>query len=254
MPLPIFDLVNDQSQNVKLIKTLYSNGLKSFSCRSALYYYGLKEKESIEETRINLARIAKFVPDARLVVAVHFNPSSEWRLANPEEVYISSGGEYASLPHIFKGHVKFTGCEDKTWMKSAQVSIFSEKENRAMSAALHNLLGELRKEKFYAHIDGVFMGKYVHGEWAVPHWYPDVSLAGKMVFSRFLREKYGSEDRLRKAWGQPSATFDACELPVRQSMSSRPTPMEASWPASSPGAPAQSLTRSIRAILSDFTR
>lgn len=218
LALPVFDLIWDQSDNDNLIKKLHNNGIKTFSGRTNFYFYGSAEEKSIAEIIKKYSHIATLAPEARLMLSITLKPSHEWRIAHPDDVFISSGGEYSKQPHLFEGHAQFTGIDDPEWQRTAEPSVFSKIENSAMASAIGNLLTALKKESYYSRIDGVFIGCYVHGEWAVPHWYPDASNAGKAGFKSFLKERYKTVEKLREVWSQDNASFDDFEMPMRQSM------------------------------------
>jgi hypothetical protein len=58
---------------------------------------------------------------------------------------------------------------------------------------------------------GIYGEWHYYGSWS--QQYPDTGQAMTARFRRFLHQRYGSEARLRSAWNDPQATFDAAAVP-----------------------------------------
>ncbi|MBC7330527.1 beta-galactosidase, partial [bacterium] len=96
------------------------------------------------------------------------------------------------------------------------ISVASPEWKRDTAEALKKLVKHL-EEKYGDHIIGYMPCGQNTGEW----FYYD-SWEGKLncyepafeeAFRQWLKEKYKSEENLRKAWNEPSLTFDSVSLP-----------------------------------------
>jgi hypothetical protein len=218
LPLPIFDLVYDQIEHPEVIQQLSRNGIGTFSARTLLLIGGKQETESIRQIVEKTDVIAQHVPEAMILLSIKPEPSAEWRQKNPGELTVSEDGRYTLAPVAMKGHFRKGEVSDEEIWESAEPSVFSEKEAKDIAKAIKRLFGILQAKPYAKRLVGAFIQKYVYGEWAVPHWYPDNSKAAKTFLEKFLKEKYGNISKLREAWNEPDASFKNPPFPYRESM------------------------------------
>ena len=88
----------------------------------------------------------------------------------------------------------------------------------AYSEIVRNLIRHLKQTPYAERIIGFHPCSGISWEWF--HWgsqsgeLVDYSPAGQEDFRRWLRETYGTEEALRRAWGRPEASFAAAEVPA----------------------------------------
>ncbi len=217
LPLPIFDLVRDQPFNNGLLKRLSQNGVGTFAARTIFYYGGSAEEKSIRQIVRKADSIARNAPEAYLFLSIMLRPSTTWRRENPDELYTSKDGQVCLCENTLEGHFFREKIRKKDLFRAAQPSIFSVRETRDISRALGRLFSALKKRPYFNRLAGAFIGKYVHGEWQGPHWYPDYSSPARTYLKNFLKKKYRTLDKLRLAWSDPNAHFNNPVIPARES-------------------------------------
>ncbi len=147
-------------------------------------------------------------PEALLIPRVSVGTPDWWLEEHPDAIML------------------FKKLENGKWVDSREVvwiggrgmpSVASEEWRRASGEALRKLVSHL-EEKFGDHIIGYHPCGQNTGEW----FYND-SWEGKLncyepafekAFRKWLKEKYGKEEALRRAWGEPDITFDTVTLPT----------------------------------------
>lgn len=147
-------------------------------------------------------------PEALLIPRVSVGTPDWWLQEHPDAIML------------------FKKLENGKWVDTREVavvggrevpSVASEEWVKATTDALKKLVKHL-EEKFGDHIIGYHPCGQNTGEW----FYCD-SWEGKLncyepafekAFRKWLREKYGNESALRKAWGDPKITFDTVTLPT----------------------------------------
>lgn len=96
-------------------------------------------------------------------------------------------------------------------------SVASEVWRRDYGEAVRRLIRHLKDSPFASRIIGYQPCSGVTWEWF--HWgsqsgeLVDYSEAGVADFRRWLRERYGSDEALQRAWGDPKATLAAAPVP-----------------------------------------
>lgn len=200
--MPMFDCVDDQTDHPALISRLAQGGLGTFSARAHLLFGPDGTCEGIEDIIEKMRVIAKAAPEARLVLSVNPRPSAAWQQAHRSELCVSSRGLYPVLGEQgrFVGHLPWEEIESQGHVGAVEPSVFSARESEDGGRAIQALLLKILAEPFGDRIAGVFLHKYVYGEWAVPHWTPDVCEPAKARFRKFLNERYPSDEALQRAW------------------------------------------------------
>lgn len=191
IPMPIFDLTGEESENAEFIKLRVANGTGAFSARSRLIFGGGPEEDSSISVAVRrMDFIAANAPEAMLLLSLTLLPSDGWMMENPDELYENYYGEKGDRP-----------------------SLYSKKENQAFSQSLKHLFDSLETRSYYNRIIGAFLGKYRFGEWAVYDASPDYSVPARSFYKEFLQKKYGNIENMRKAWGDQAGTFENFRFP-----------------------------------------
>lgn len=151
------------------------------------------------------------VPDAYVILRLDVSPSREWVNAHPEEQVLFSDGSHRKTVCTTVSRTPVDG----------MFSLASEAWRQEVEKGLEDYFGELQRHPQFKHVIGTFLCSGGTSEWYYPTVletedgaFADFSEPFRKHFSKFLREKYGTEEKLRLAWGIPDATFDAPVIPT----------------------------------------
>ncbi|MBQ9481239.1 MAG: beta-galactosidase, partial [Clostridia bacterium] len=155
-----------------------------------------------------VAEVVRANPKAKVILRLHLQPPYWWLRDNPEELC-----ELAEYKTTDNGEPYFViGETDKL---TYHESFASKKWISDTSEKLALLCDRLKNSDMAEHIAGIHVGSGIYSEW---HYYgfgghPDYSICMQRRFKEFLKEKYGTVDKLRAAWGNADVTFETAELP-----------------------------------------
>ncbi|MDD5706378.1 MAG: beta-galactosidase [Kiritimatiellae bacterium] len=155
-----------------------------------------------------LRRMLRADPDGRFIINATVDPPKWWIEAHPDEQAAYEAGAIRE------------GCVYDGWYKP---SLASEVWRRDAAAYLDALVRHVRGGPFADRVVGLWASAGDAGEW----WHParvgpkghyaqlmDYSPPMQVAFRRFLRMRYRDEVReLRRAWGEPAATFGNDAIP-----------------------------------------
>ncbi len=155
-----------------------------------------------------VASVTDVNPDAKVLVRLHMNPPYWWLRDHPEEcvVYRTKGGDLSGIDD--GGHDRLIAHDGDNHMR---VSLASELWLDEASEKLSLLCDAFRENPEGEALLGIQVACGLYGEWHKWGSGDDVSEPMKARFRRFLREKYGSNEALAKAWHQPGVTFESAE-------------------------------------------
>lgn len=142
-------------------------------------------------------------PDAKVLMRLHMNPPYWWMRDNPDECVIYRTPE-GDLPGVDNGEQDRLIRNDSS--HHMRVSLASEKWLSEVSEKLGLLCDALNGTPEGEALLAIQPACGVYGEWH--QWGTDVSAPMTAHFRRFLHEKYGSVENLRKAWNSPDVTFE----------------------------------------------
>ncbi len=183
--------------------------------------FGWVGPEKYDFTQTDAAMDEYLKTDPRLVAFPRFSmtPGTWWHNEFPSEVTMRPDGSSAG----FRGE----------WC----VSFASAKYRELVRGALRAFLTHL-EERYGDRIIGYFPGNGIYGEWfswstyweiapGAPHpkvsSVEDYSPPAQAAFRDWLRSKYrGHVEELRRAWGEPTLTFETASVPSEQTRQ-RPT-------------------------------
>lgn len=104
-----------------------------------------------------------------------------------------------------------------TYIKTGDVSLASEKYRQEAGEVLRQLIRHMKEQSYYNRVFGLKIGGGISYEWMVRGTSAtqggDYSQASREGFKKYLKEKYGTVEELRKAWGNNSVTFETAEAP-----------------------------------------
>lgn len=186
--------------------------------------------DAFERFREDAETLLRAVPDAYIILRVGVHPSPEWCENNPDETVTYSDGIKRPIRLNTESYV-----EDFP----AMYSLASEKWRETAGEYLLALYDKLEKLPYFDRIIGFFFAAGGTSEWyyiSPMHFtektrycdtggfarknefeingvYADFSPAFRKSFSEFLKEKYITEEALKKAWNNENATFDNPQIP-----------------------------------------
>lgn len=152
------------------------------------------------------------VPDAYVILRLNVGPSVAWINEHPEEqVQYSDGQQHPVLCTSASRYEEVDGMH----------SMCSKRWQQEADQAIHAFFDMLETTRHYDRVIGVFLCAGGTSEWYYPNplvlpngAYGDFSQPFMNHFKRFLREKYKTEEALKKAWNNPEATFENPPIPT----------------------------------------
>lgn len=151
------------------------------------------------------------IPDAYIIARFGLHPPKEWLDENPDESVMYSNGERP------KSHL---------WTESYETdyegfySLHSSKWREDAGKALEEVVKAIIKLPYSDHIIGFFPTAGNTSEWyTLPMVNKDKKIcldygkAFKREFSAYLKQKYGNDENLKKAWNNKNATIDDPIIP-----------------------------------------
>lgn len=170
------------------------------------------EPSGIEQFKRDAEMLLDAVPDAYVFLRLYLNPPPEWVESHPDELMRYSDG--STKPAILASN-------DKLYTLPGMYSLCSEAWRRDGDKALGEFFDEIDSLPYADRIVGFFLGAAGTNEWYPINpltdyekgVYADFSPAFRKSYGEFLREKYGTEEALRRAWKKPDAAFENPVIP-----------------------------------------
>lgn len=199
----------------------------SFNCGSRLYASVKWDKalwdpktEKFDFTSIenNLLRIHKANPRARVILAIEVSPDRDFIDAHPDEIFVNDKGERGRVHlHGFTGFgnqpfgpdpidffaYSYTGDAYRAYVEKGLVTLATWLKNSPVG----NIVVGFQ-------LFGGMDGQFVQWEYKPVHGHFDYSEGNRKALCRYLREIYGTDSALQKAWGDPSVTLDTAKNPT----------------------------------------
>ncbi len=150
-----------------------------------------------------IANALEAAPDAKVLVRLHLNPPYWWHRDNPAEcvLYRTKDGDTMGFDN---------GEQDRLISHDAdgfiRVSLASEKWLREAGEKLSLLCDALAQAPEGEALLGIQVACGVYGEWH--QWGTDVSAPMQKKFRQLLKDTYGTDENLRKAWHDPDVTIE----------------------------------------------
>ena len=143
-------------------------------------------------------------PDAICTVHLYCHMPDWWLAANPDDV-----SKHYNNAERGKDRDK-QALASKKWLKDAE-------------APIRALIAHIKTQSYADRIWGMSVAENCNGEWfwtvSDAHGNPSLNGYSKgdyATFRSYLKEKYGTNEALAKAWDQPGITFDTCRMPSPQ--------------------------------------
>ncbi len=169
--------------------------------------------DGLTETLADMKLLLENVPDAYIFLRLNVSPSREWVNSHPEEQVKYSDGK--PHPTILTNASRYEPVD-------GMHSMCSELWRKEASEAIREYFDEITKHEEFSRVIGFFLCAGGTSEWYYPlgmqigEAYGDLSEPFRRHYSRFLRERYGTEEKLRAAWKREDATFDKPHIPTSE--------------------------------------
>ena len=157
-------------------------------------------------------KLLKAVPDAYIVPRIGLHPTNEWIKANPDECIRFSDGSSPETPLFTESYVTDL---------PMHYSLLSSKWREDAGEALRETWARLMQLPYADRIIGCFLAAGGTSEWYyLQHTHiPDKGIcldhspAFKREFTKYLTEKYGTDENLQRYWKNPEATLEDPPIP-----------------------------------------
>lgn len=148
-------------------------------------------------------------PDAMLMPRFYISAPQWWLEKHPEEVMV-----------LHDGATKYA-VEEMGLVTGVQYpSLGSTKWREAMAVALRNVIDHIENSDYADRVFGYQLSGLATEEWY--HWgrsssqMNDYSLPMTLAFRDWLRQRYGSVEKLRESWADSTLEFDVVQIPTKQ--------------------------------------
>ena len=170
------------------------------------------EPSGLEAFVKNAEVLLSQVPDAYIIVRIGLHPPVDWMEENPDELITYQDGSHE--PSILSSEVH----KDEI---PGMYSFASDKWKAAAGKALKEFCDAIDRLPFADRVIGYFLAAGGTSEWypvnaicdRAKNKYGDFSPAFLKSYGNFLRKRYGTEEKLRRAWKREDASFDAPIIP-----------------------------------------
>lgn len=154
-----------------------------------------------------VARVLRADPHALILPRVYLGTPAWWLQAHPEEQLVLHDGS--------RGFPR--GTATPVPVETPFASLASQRWRRELGEGVQRLLRHALAAPYARHLAGWMLTGLFTEEWY--HWSAGAPLLGDYHpamtdrFREWLRQRYGTEARLRHAWSDPAATFATAALP-----------------------------------------
>lgn len=180
-------------------------------------YFLICDSDWIGEDRVDMldkqaSALLEAVPDALIMLRIGLHPSHKWVEENMDECIRLSDGSNPETSLATESFIaRYKGA----------YTLYSEKWRTSAGEHLKSTYEKLKGKPYFDRITGIFLAAGSTSEWGQlgqvtdceKNLYPDFSEAMKREFSLYLREKYKTEEELRKVWRDETASFDELRVP-----------------------------------------
>lgn len=196
------------------IKRMYDAGIRIFYFCLMFDEMWKSEADALDiSVAQKLVRgITEVAPDAQIIIRLHVNPPVWWNKKYPSECveYADTKAKNYDKDLRFQRILQNDPCPIKRY------SLASKQWQLTMQDKVAEFSRKFSATPEADRVIGMHLAGGIYGEWH--YWgfmnnYPDVSEPMQVHFKAWLKLKYNSEDKLQKAWGNPSITFDKVCVP-----------------------------------------
>ena len=166
------------------------------------------DKWDFSELDARAHRVLAADPDGLIMPRILLSTPDWWNDANPNELMVLDDGSTAYDKDKSPRHAG-----------RSYASIASEKWRKDMADALRYMIEHIQNSDYANHMFGYMVTGLFTEEWY--HWSSGFEQVGDYsehyvrVFRKWLRQKYGTVEKLRDAWNDPSADFNSAAIPSK---------------------------------------
>jgi len=196
----------------KNIQEFADRGVKLFQVDIFLQHiWQSPDKFNIEPARKQIRGILEICPDAAVFFRFHINTPLWWNEVNPDECVAFADGpaDYKDKPGVHR-------ILDGDIERCVRPNLASEKWRDEVTEKLREFLKQFGRTPEGNALVGIQIACGVYGEW---HYWgflqhePDASPAMTAYFRKWLKDKYGSDKSLQKAWNDENVTLKTATVP-----------------------------------------
>ncbi|GEM_PF-301698 len=176
------------------------------------------EPNGIEAFATSVETLLHEIPDAYIILRLHVDPPIDWIESHPEELIKYNDGSHRPVV------LSAGGNNGDAVQATGMYSLCGEAFRSAAEKALVEYLDAFESMPFKDHIIGFSLCCAGTQEWYYPesnlitdmeqNIYGDFSEPFRAYFCEFLKKRYdGNVEKLRKAWNDPTATFENPKIP-----------------------------------------
>lgn len=194
------------------LRQFYADGVRLFQVDLFLEHCWMPDGSlDLGLARRQVRGVLDACPDAAVMIRLHVNAPRWWQTQHPEEWAAYDGVEPSpdvngSLQRLLEADPRNgqrVSLASERWAREAgyQVARFCKKFSRTREG----------RAVFAIQVAGGIYGEW--HQWGFLKWEADVSQAMTRHFGNWLRERYGNDSALQKAWNLPQASFDSIRVP-----------------------------------------
>lgn len=169
------------------------------------------ERSGFAQFRQDAEALLRAVPDACIMIRILLHPPVEWLAEHPDSIMRYQDGSHQ--PAILASEIS-------RQLLPGMYTLGSDEWRSAAGIALEQFCQQVDVLPYADRIIGYFLCAGGTSEWYPVNpledgaRYGDFSPAFQREFSRILKERYGTESALRRAWKDPAARFDRPVIPT----------------------------------------
>jgi len=163
------------------------------------------------KARKQIAGVQEVCPGASIIFRFHVRAPRWWKHKHPDQ-WVA----YADTGYVAEQKYGLLRIIEHDNGPVRRVSMASKKWRSQATEKFRRFLRELADTPEGNALAGIQVANGVYGEWHNWGFYysePDVSAPMEAAFQEWLREKYGRNAALQKAWNDPDATFETASVP-----------------------------------------
>ena len=158
-------------------------------------------------------KVLREAPDAYVILNIFVCPTAKWLKENRSELQLAADGNpviMRSCAVTTRSSARFPEKRGESWT----ASIHSEKYRKDLAAVLEKLFREFEKTDAAKAVAGVYVTGGDDAQFRAPPG-PDMSPLTRPAFQKFLREKYGTQEKLSAAWKQNIVAWQDIKVPAK---------------------------------------
>ncbi len=167
------------------------------------------EKFDFRTPLASLEFAARQAPQSRFLIVFNIYWPNDWVLKNPQEAWRNAAGQraYGNDTSALMGFGDALPPGTQWWP-----SPFSKKAQAAAEEGIRKFVTQLKATPWANRVIGCHITGG-HDEQFFTECFPDFSEPAVAAFREWLRKRYGNDEALRRAWGDPSLSLDAVGIP-----------------------------------------